>query len=68
MAQSDSSSARIDIVRSQTEDLGVGFDDGGEGLVEFPDRDVFFLQTGLGKEFFDTRGGGDGEVDWVWGN
>jgi hypothetical protein len=65
MAQRNRATTRIHILAAQTQDLGVGFDDGGEGFVEFPDGDVFFFEAGLRKEFLDARGGGDGEVDWV---
>ena len=65
MTECDGSSARVDVVGSETKDLGVGFDDSGESFVEFPDGDVFFLQAGLREEFIDAGGGGDGEVDWV---
>lgn len=65
MTQRNSSTARVDIVGSQTKDLGVGLDDGSEGLVEFPDCDIFFLEARLGEEFLDDGGGGDGEVNWI---
>lgn len=43
VAQRNSSSTGVDVVRAQAENLGVGFDDGGEGFVELPDGNVFFL-------------------------
>jgi hypothetical protein len=54
MAQRNRATARIHILAAQTQDLGVGFDDGGKGFVEFPDGDVFFFETGLGEEFLDA--------------
>jgi len=65
VSQRNSASSWIDVVASQAEDLGVGLDDGGEGLVEFPDGDVFLFKAGLFEELFNAGGGGDGEVDGV---
>ena len=66
MSQCDSSSSWVYIVLTETEDLGVGFDHGGEGFVELPDGDVFLLQAGLLEELLDARCGGDGEVNGIW--
>jgi hypothetical protein len=43
VAKCNSSSSGVDVVGSQTEDLGVGFDDGGESLVELPNGNVLLL-------------------------
>jgi hypothetical protein len=66
VSKCNSTSPWVDVVGTQTEDLGVGFDDGSEGLVELPDGDVFLLEPGLLEQFLDAGGGGDGEVDGVW--
>jgi hypothetical protein len=42
MTQRNGATARIHILAAQTQDLGVGFDDGGKGFVKFPDGDVGF--------------------------
>jgi hypothetical protein len=55
----------VHVVCTQTEDLGVCFDDGCEGFVELPDGDVVLGKTGLLEEFLDAGSGGDGEVDGV---
>jgi hypothetical protein len=47
VTERNSSSSWVHIVSSKTDNLGVGYDDGGEGFVELPDGDVFFLQAGL---------------------
>lgn len=65
MSQRNSASSRVDVVASETEDLGVGFDDGGKGFVELPDGDVVLFQAGLFEEFLDAGCRGDGEVDGV---
>lgn len=62
----NSSTPGVDVVGAETEDFGVGLDDGGKGFVELPDGDVFLLQTGLLQKLLDAGGGGDGEVDGVW--
>jgi hypothetical protein len=66
VAQRNRASSRVHIVSAEPKDLGVRFDDCGEGLVEFPNRNVFLLEAGLLQQFFDARGRGNGEVDWVW--
>jgi hypothetical protein len=66
VAKRNSSSTWVDIVSAQTEDLGIGFDDGGKGFVELPDGDVFFFEAGLLEELLDAGGGSDGEVDGIW--
>lgn len=65
MTQGDSSSTGVDILGAKAEDLCVGLDDSGEGLVELPDGDVFLLQARLLEELLDAGRGGDGEVNWV---
>jgi hypothetical protein len=40
VSKSNSSSPGVYIIGTETENLGVGFDDGGEGFVELPDGDV----------------------------
>ena len=40
MSQRNSTTPWVYIVGAKTEDLGVGLDDSGEGLVELPDGDV----------------------------
>jgi hypothetical protein len=47
VAQRNRASSRVHIVSAEPEDLGIRFDDCGEGLVEFPDGNVFLLETGL---------------------
>ena len=44
MTQCDGATSGINIVNPEAEDLGVGFNYGGEGFVELPDGNV-----GLGK-------------------
>jgi hypothetical protein len=65
VSKSNSSSPGVYIIGTETENLGVGFDDGGEGFVELPDGDVVLWETGLLEKLLDTGGGGDGEVDGV---
>jgi hypothetical protein len=65
VSERNRSSSWVDVVSSETEDLGVGLDDGGEGLVELPDGDVLLLQAGLLEQLLDAGCGGDGEVDGV---
>jgi len=40
VSQRNSTSPWVYVVGAETEDLGVGLDDGGEGFVELPDGDV----------------------------
>jgi hypothetical protein len=47
VAERNSSSPRVNVVNTETKDLGVGFDDGGKCFVELPDGDVFFLKARL---------------------
>jgi hypothetical protein len=65
VAERNRASSWVDIIGTETKDLGVGFDDHGEGFVELPDGDVFLLEAGLLEELLDAGGGGDGEVDGV---
>jgi hypothetical protein len=65
MSKCNGSSSWVHIVGPKTDNLGVGFDDGGEGFIELPDGDVFFLQTRLLEKLCDDGGGCDGEVDGV---
>jgi hypothetical protein len=65
MSEGDSSSAWVDVVRSETENLGIGLDNGSESFVEFPDGDVFFLEPGLLEELLDAGCRSDREVDGI---
>jgi hypothetical protein len=65
VSESDSASSWVDVVTSQTEDFGVGFDHGSESLVELPDGNVFLLEAGLLEELVNAGGGGNGEVDGI---
>jgi hypothetical protein len=65
VAECNGTSAWVHVVGTKADDFRVGFDDGGEGFVELPDGDVFFLQTRLLEELLDDGCGGDGEVDGV---
>jgi hypothetical protein len=60
------SAAGIDILDAETEDLSVGLYDGGEGLVELPDRDIGLGESGLLEELVDYGGGCNGEVNGIW--
>lgn len=42
VAESNGSTAGVDICGLEAQELCVGLDDCGEGLVEFPDGDVVF--------------------------
>jgi hypothetical protein len=61
----NSTSSWVDIVGTESQDLGVGFDDGSEGLVELPDGNVLFLEPGLLEQLLDAGCGCDREVDGV---
>jgi hypothetical protein len=65
VSQRNGASSRVDVVASEAEDLGIGFDDGGEGLVEFPDSNVLLFQAGLFEKLFNAGCWGDGEVDGI---
>jgi hypothetical protein len=65
VSERNGSTSWVHVVGPKPDDLGVGFDDGGEGLVELPDGDVFFLQAGLLEELLDDRRGRDGKIDGV---
>jgi len=66
VAEGNRAAAGVHVGGFEAEDLGVGFDDGGEGFVEFPDGDVAWGEFGLGEELLDAGCGRDGEVDGVW--
>jgi hypothetical protein len=68
VTQCDGTSPRVDVVDTQAEDLCVGFDDCGEGLVELPDGNVGFREAGLLEELLDDGGRSNGKVDGVWAN
>jgi hypothetical protein len=51
VAQRNGAAARVHLVIVQADQLAVCFDDGGEGLVEFPDGDVGLGEAGLREEF-----------------
>jgi hypothetical protein len=67
VAERNGTTSGIDVIGTETEDLGVGLDDGRKGFVEFPDGNVRLGESGLGEELFYACGGGDGEVDGIWG-
>jgi len=67
VAQRDGAAARIDVVDAEAEDLRVGLDDGGEGLVELPHGDVLLLQAGARQHQGHDLGRRHGEVDGVDG-
>jgi len=62
VSQCNSSSPWVHVVDTKTEDLRVGFDDGGEGFVELPNGNVFFLEAGLLEQLFNAGGGCDWEI------
>lgn len=66
VSKGNGSTPRVHVGGLKTQDLCIGFDDGGKGLVEFPDRDVFFGKSGLLQELLDARGGCDGKINRIY--
>lgn len=63
VAKRDGTTSDVDLLSGQTKDLLSTNGNDREGLVELPERDVVFRDTGLLEGEGDGEGGGGGEVD-----
>ena len=67
MAEGDGATTRVDNGTLETEDLLVGLDDSGEGLVELPDCNLVLGDTSTLESELNGLGGRNGEVDGIHG-
>jgi hypothetical protein len=66
MSECDSAASGVNVLDPKAENLGVGFDDCGEGFVELPNTDIRLLEAGLGEEFLYRCGRCNWEINGIY--